>query len=135
MSADAGLPTRELQQPDPAAQPRIRPRLGIQLALNALVAVPFALLFAYDVWEAFGNLVGIVSYANSLRVGVVGWGWIVLIGSAALPALLWMLALVLGWRRPVPQKLVLQLLALTVSAATYLSIITLFNDTNLLQLS
>ena len=49
---------------------------------NVVIAIVFGLFFAYDVWEAIGNLVGIVSYANALQVGIVGWGWVVLIGAA-----------------------------------------------------
>ena len=100
--------------------------------LNVIVAVPFGLLFAYDVWTSIGNLVGIVAYANYLQLGVVPWGWVVLLGSIALPAVLWMGAVWLGWKRPLAQKLAIQLLALCVSAASYLSIITMFNDGNLL---
>lgn len=105
------------------------------LVLNLIVAVPFGLLFAYDVWEAIGNLVGIVSYANTLQVAVVSWGWVVLVGAVLLPALLWLGATLLGWRRRLSHKVLLQVLALAVSAATYLSLITIFNDTNLFSLA
>lgn len=102
---------------------------------NVVVAVLFGLFFAYDVWEALGNLVGIVAYASSLQVAIVGWGWVVLIGAVALPALLWAGAIALGWKRPISQKIAIQLLALAVSATSYLSIITMFNDTNLFVLN
>ncbi len=102
---------------------------------NVVIAIVFGLFFAYDVWEAIGNLVGIVSYANALQVGIVGWGWVVLIGAIGLPALLWLAAIALGWKRSVPQKLAVQLLALAVSATSYLSIITMFNDSNLFVLN
>ena len=117
------------ETPTPAPTPA-SPRLW----LNLTVAAVFGLFVAYDVWEAIGNLVGIVTYANDLRVGVVGWGWIVLVGAALLPLGLWVAAAAVGWRRPVGQKIVLQLLALAVSAAVYLSIITMFNDSNLFVL-
>lgn len=102
-----------------------------RVASNAAVAVVFGLFFAYDVWQAIGNFIGIVSNANQLQVAVAAWGWVVLIGAVALPALLWMLAIVLGWRRPLLQKIAIQLLALTVSSVTFLSIVTMFNDSNL----
>lgn len=101
---------------------------------NIGVGVLFGLLFAYDVWEALGNLVGIVAYANSLQVGIVPWGWVVLVGAVLLPAVLWVAALILGWKRSIGQKLLVQILALSVSAVTYLSIIRMFNDTNLFVL-
>lgn len=106
-----------------------------RLAANLTIAALFGLFIAYDVWEAIGNLVGIVGYANDLRIGIVGWGWLVLVGAVILPALLWIVATVLGWKRTISQKIALQILALAVSAASYLSIITMFNDTNLFVLS
>lgn len=122
--------TAEPSTPEPIPASVLR-----RLLLNVAVAVPFGLLFAYDVWQAIGNIVGIVTWANYLQVPVVGWGWVVLIGSAVLPALIWVLAVVLGWKRPLLPKLAIQFLGLCVAAATYLSIITMFNSTNLLVLN
>lgn len=104
------------------------------IATNAAVAIPFGLFFAYDVWLAIGNLYGIVANANQLQVALVGWGWPVLIGAIAIPVVLWVAAILIGWRRPVLQKLSVQLLALAVSSLTYLSIVTMFNDSNLYNL-
>ncbi|HLP22570.1 MAG TPA: hypothetical protein VK139_00825 [Microbacteriaceae bacterium] len=102
---------------------------------SLVIAAVFGLLYAYDVWEAAGNLVGIVTYANGLQVAVAAWGWAVLIGATVLPGALWVAASLLGWRRSAPQHVALQLAALALSATSYLSIITLFNDTNLFVLA
>lgn len=104
------------------------------IATNAAVAITFGLFFAYDVWLAIGNLYGIVANANQLQVALVSWGWPVLIGAIAIPVALWIAATWIGWRRPVLQKVSVQLLGLAVSAVTYLSIITMFNDSNLYNL-
>ena len=120
-----------MSTPELSEAQRSRARL---IATNAAVAIPFGLFFAYDVWLAIGNLYGIVANANQLQVALVGWGWPVLIGAIAIPVVLWVAAILIGWRRPVLQKLSVQLLALAVSSLTYLSIVTMFNDSNLYNL-
>ena len=57
----------------------------------------FALLFAYDVWEAVGNFVGIQSQALTLGLGISVFGWIVLLAAMVLPVIIFVLALL--WSR------------------------------------
>ena len=104
------------------------------LVFNVALLAVFGLLFAYDLWEALGNLVLLSGYAASLDIGIVWWGWVVLVGSALLPLVLLAVAARISWRRPLAVKLAVYFLALCVSAASYLSIITLFNDSNLLAI-
>lgn len=107
-----------------------RPRTPQWLAL--VIAVVFGLFFAYDAWEALGNLIGMLSFAGNLGVSLTALGWVVLIGALLLPILLFGLAFWLGMRRgPVPQ-IALYLAALAVSAVLYLDIYTVFGPASLL---
>ncbi len=99
--------------------------------LAMVIAGFFALFFAYDVWEALGNLVGLLSIANELGLGLSGFGWAVLIAAMLLPIALFGAAFWAGFRRGPLQQLGLYLAALAVSAALYLDIYTVFGPVTL----
>lgn len=111
-------------------QTAARPRTPQWLAL--VIAVLFGLFFAYDVWEALGNLIGMLSLAGNLGVGLSALGWVVLIGALLLPLLLFTLAFWLGVKRGPVQQIALYLAALAVSAVLYLDIYTVFGPASLL---
>lgn len=100
--------------------------------LAMVLAVFFGLFFAYDVWEALGNLVGIANYAAQLDGALTALGWIVLIGALVLPIALFALAFWVGHRRGPVQQIALYVAALAVSAALYLDIFTLFGPASLI---
>lgn len=71
--------------PSTTTDPVSTPATGRPGWLSWSVAVLFGLFFAYDVFEAVGNLVGIVGTASGLAVPVLPLGWVVLIGGLLLP--------------------------------------------------
>ena len=99
--------------------------------LAMTLAVLFGLFFAYDVWEGLGNLVGMLTIANELGLGLSVLGWIVLLTAMLLPIALFGLAFWLGYKRPPLQQIALYLAALAVSAALYLGVYTVFGPVTL----
>lgn len=78
------------------------------LWLSITIAVVFGVFYAYDVWEAVGNLVGMNLTADGLGIAVTGAGWALLVVGIALPLLAFAIALWLGRRRgPLAQVLIL----------------------------
>ncbi|MEI5584635.1 MULTISPECIES: hypothetical protein [unclassified Agromyces] len=94
--------------------------------LEVALAIAFGLFFAYDAWEAVGNLVGVADLAGSLDTSISGLGWIVLIAAVLLPILLFASAFLLGRRRSAVVQAALYLTGLAVSAALYLDILLMF---------
>ena len=90
--------------------------------LSLSVAALFGLLYAYDVWEAVGNLVGVPHYYESIGFGA-STPWILLIAALAFPFVIFVIVFVLGIRRNVAQKALLYIAGLAVSNALALSTI------------
>lgn len=108
----------------------VRPRTPQWLAM--VLAVVFGLFFAYDAWEALGNLLGMLSLADTLGLSMNALGWIVLIGALVLPVALFAVAFWAAHTRGPLQQIALYLAALAVSAAIYLDIYTVFGPASLL---
>jgi hypothetical protein len=84
-------PTRvDVERPSVPATP---------LWLAVTIAAVFGVVFAYDVWEAIGNLVGLNIYAGQLEVALTGYGVALLIVGVAVPFLVYATAFWLGRRR------------------------------------
>lgn len=94
--------------------------------LEMTIAIAFGLFFAYDAWEAVGNLVGVAQLAATLDTTITALGWVVLIAAILLPILLFAIAFLLGRRRSAIVQAALYLVALAVSAALYLDILLMF---------
>lgn len=72
--------------------------------LTLTIASLFALFYAYEMWEAIGNLVGLNLTAQSLDTQLSGFGWGVLIVAVLLPLLIYGIAFWLGrWRGALAQ--------------------------------
>ncbi|QHC66213.1 hypothetical protein GSU68_06190 [Rathayibacter sp. VKM Ac-2759] len=99
-----------------------RDRRGRRLAASVLIALGFALLFAWDVWEAIGNLVGLRTYAASLGTDLNPTGWTVLVLGLVLPVVCFVAAVLLGRRRGVLARTGLLVAALCLSAALSLDV-------------
>ena len=88
--------------------------------LSLTVAALFGLLYAYDEWEAIGNLAGLPS-----RYEAIGFAastpWALLIASLAFPIVIFVVAFVIGLRRSVGVKALLFIAGLAVSNALALS--------------
>ena len=74
-------------------------RSATPLWLAVTIALVFGVFYAYDVWEAVGNLVGLNIYAGELDVGLTGYGVALLIAGVVLPLLVYATAFWLGRRR------------------------------------
>ena len=91
---------------DDAGEPaRSRPATPLWLAVT--IAVLFGVLYAYDVWEAVGNLVGLNVQASSLGIALSGVGIALLLVALVLPFLVFGVAFWLGHRRGPIQQVVL----------------------------
>ncbi|GAA2462331.1 hypothetical protein [Agromyces soli] len=103
---DASAPA---EQPETSTEPRTgaaaadaveasaRPATPLWLAV--VIAAVTGVFYAYDVWEAVGNLVGLNLYADSLGVGLTVYGVVVLIIGVVLPFAVYATAFWLGRRR------------------------------------
>jgi len=90
--------------------------------LKLVIVGVFALLFAYDVWEAVGNFVGI--YAQGLPYGLlltVG-GWFFLLLAVFAPVILFVLATVFTRKMSVGKSLVIFTIALMISSVVFVDI-------------
>jgi hypothetical protein len=94
--------------------------------LEITLAIAFGLFFAYDAWEAVGNLVGVADLAGTLETSISGLGWVVLITAILLPVLLFAAAFLLGRRRSAVMQAALYLTGLAISALLYLDILLMF---------
>ncbi|TFD28980.1 hypothetical protein [Cryobacterium cryoconiti] len=93
--------------------------------LSTTIAILFGLFYAYDVWEAVGNLVGLNILAQSLDSQLSGFGIVVLLIGILGPIVIFVLAAWIGrFRGPAPQA-ALFLAGLCLSAAIAVNIFTL----------
>lgn len=83
-------------------------RPATPLWLTATIAVLFGLLYAYDVWEALRDLVGMTMLVGDLGVSFAGVGIGILIAALLVPLLVFGIAFWLGRRRgPLAQVVLL----------------------------
>lgn len=84
--------------------------------LSLTVAAIFGLFYAYDVWEAIGNLFLVpADYAQFMAGDKVPW-WLLWLG-VALPPVVFALAVIVGRRRNVLGRALIFLVGLAVVAA------------------
>jgi uncharacterized membrane protein len=93
--------------------------------LSILVAALFGLFYAFDVWEAIGNMVNLPVYyaAFNLDSAAIPW-WLLILGLLA-PIAIFALAFLVGRRRNLGVKALLFLTGLAVSAGASLTVIAL----------
>lgn len=94
--------------------------------VTTVIAVFFGLFFAYDLWEAVGNLVGVSLAAGDLDTTLNTTGWVVLIGGVLIPIIAFGLALVLGRRRTIVEQILMYTAALCLVAVLSLNIFEMF---------
>ncbi|WP_105034703.1 bacitracin resistance protein [Cryobacterium aureum] len=102
---------------------RRRPPRWLLLA----IAIFFGLFYAYDVWEAVGNLVGLNLQAQFYDTQLSVFGWIVLIFAVVLPVLVYALAYWLGRNRAFGVQALTLLVGLCAVAAVSLDITAVFS--------
>jgi magnesium-transporting ATPase (P-type) len=127
MSAGAGEEPvgRERDEMGGTSAPRSRVS-GTPLWLAVTLAVLFGLFYAYDVWEALGNLIGMSTLAAHLEAGINGFGWFLLVIAIVLPLALFAAAFAFGRRRGPLVQIAFYAAGLGVSAALSMDIIAAF---------
>jgi uncharacterized membrane protein len=102
------------------------------LWLTVTLAVFFGLFYAYDLWEAVGNLVGLNIQAADLDTSLSGFGWVVLIIGVLIPVAVYGFAFWLGRRRAVGVQALMFLTGLCLVAVLSLDFYVLFDFANLI---
>ena len=90
--------------------------------LSLTLAAVFGLFYAYDVWEAVGNLVGVPHYYEAIGFSA-STPWVLLIAALVFPFVIFVVVFLLGIRRNVGEKALLYITGLAVSNALALSTI------------
>jgi hypothetical protein len=90
--------------------------------LSLILAALFGLFYAYDVWEAVGNLVGVPYFYDAVGFSA-STPWALLISALVFPFVIFVIVFVLGIRRNVGEKALLYVAGLAVSNALALSTI------------
>jgi hypothetical protein len=120
--ADAGA---EASADTADASPTARSATPLWLAVS--IAVLFGVLYAYDVWEAVGNLVGLNVQASSLGISLTGFGVTLLMVALVVPFVVFGLAFWLGRHRGPLQQVVLFLVGYALVQALTLDLTALFD--------
>ena len=98
--------------------------------LTVLVVAGF--LFAYPLWTALGNLLNLPSYFESqFGASIDGVLWGLLIAGIALPALAFVGASIIGWKRGAGSMALLYTVGFAAVNATALSILAFEKDIEL----
>jgi hypothetical protein len=117
--ADSDNPLEEIVEDD--AREAKRGRYGW---LSLIVAALFGLFYAYDLWEALGNLFNLPVAYDALGIGDrVPW-WLLWVG-VLVPPLAFAIAVFVGRRRNVVGKALIFLVGLAVVAGLTLAVIAL----------
>lgn len=90
------------------------------------LAVIFGLFYAWDIWEAVGNLVGLSITAAELDTSLSGFGWTILVAAVVMPAVVFALALWLGRRRSAGIRALILVAGLCLSAVLSLDLYVAF---------
>jgi phosphoglycerol transferase MdoB-like AlkP superfamily enzyme len=106
------------------ARPGIVGRLAVMVVAGALFAYPF--------WTALGNLLNLPSYYQAqFGASVDTVPWALLIAGVALPALTFLGATVIGWKRGAGSMALLLTAGFAAVSATALSILAFEKDIEL----
>jgi phosphoglycerol transferase MdoB-like AlkP superfamily enzyme len=106
------------------ARPGIVGRLAVMVVAGALFAYPF--------WTALGNLLNLPSYYHAqFGASVDTVPWALLIAGVALPALTFLGATVIGWKRGAGSMALLLTAGFAAVSATALSILAFEKDIEL----
>ena len=93
--------------------------------LSLAVAAIFGLLYAYDVWEAVGNMINLPQYYELLGLDPAGIPWWVLVINLLVPVAAFAIAFWVGRRQNLGGRALIFLLGLAVSAALGLGLVAL----------
>jgi hypothetical protein len=88
-----------------------------------IVAIVFAFLYAYDLWGGISNLVGVASDFAASGIPVTGEIWLLLIGYAVAPMVVYAAALVVGLRLPTWAKAIVFVVGLALTSVISLDLL------------
>jgi hypothetical protein len=123
-----------MKDPHPAHTAAVQtdaPRTG-PFWLTVTIAILFGLFYAYDLWEAIGNLVGLNIQAGGLDTSLSGFGWTVLILAVLIPVGVYGFAFWLGRNRVVGVQALMFFTGLCLVAVFSLDFYVLFDFANLI---
>jgi hypothetical protein len=106
------------QTPDAAASVTTRSK-SAPTWLIVSISVFFGLFYAYAMWNALGFLVE----QASGPLGLNTYGWFVLVIAVAFPVVAFVIAFILGWRRPARQLTLVLLTGLSLVAVFWLDVV------------
>jgi hypothetical protein len=104
-----------------------RPRSATPLWLTVTIAVLFGVLYAFDVWEAVRDLVGMTMLVGDLGVSFAGIGIGILIAALLVPLIVFGIAFWLGRRRGPLAQIVLFLTGYALVQALTLDLTAFFD--------
>lgn len=119
--------TEEREHPieDAIADDAVAARAGRYGVPSMVVAGLFALLFAYDLWEAIGTAIALPASYELLGLDPATIPWWLLVIYILLPPVTFVLAILVGRRLTLGGRALVFLVALAVSAALSLGLIAL----------
>ncbi|MEP6481263.1 MAG: hypothetical protein ABJA94_04560 [Rhodoglobus sp.] len=92
--------------------------------LSLIVAAVLGLFYAYDVWEAIGNMINLPTYYHAIGIAAkVPW-WLLWIG-VAIPIVVFLLAFIVGRHRNVGGKAVVFIVGLALAAGLGIGVLSL----------
>ncbi len=91
--------------------------------LGLVVVVPFALLYAYDVWEAIANLVALPAFYDAYGLGAANIPWWLLWAGVLIPIAAFAIALVAGRGRAVFAQALVLVVGLAITAGLSISVL------------
>ena len=93
--------------------------------LSTIVAGIFALIYAYSVWQAIGNLVALPAFYDQAGLGSANVPWWLLWVGIVIPIAVFALAFVVGRKRNVFGKALIFIVGLGVTAGLGIGVIAL----------
>ncbi len=93
--------------------------------LSLVVAFVFALLYAYDLWEAVGNMIQLPAVYDAFGYGSENVPWWLLWIGVAIPVIVFAIAFIAGRRRSVFAKALIFFVGLAVVAGLSLGVLAL----------
>lgn len=92
----------------------------------------FAVLFAYPVWAAIGNLLGLPDfYSSQLGVSSDRVPWVLLWAGVIVPVIVFVVGVILGWRRGPGAIALLLITGFALVSAINLDIVALYSELRL----
>ncbi len=104
------------------AEPSRRPAYGVA---SIVVAALFGLFYAYDLWEAVSTFFELPTFYRAFGYDVDQLPWWILVIMLVLPVVVYIIALLVGRRRPILERALILLVGLSLVAGMSLGLIAL----------